>query len=259
MNTFLQQQCVKSEQRRKKIVRKTFLKIQRISLVVLIWSISVGFIWGVYHVIFEKGIFRLKSVEVDGQLAHITYDDVKNFANLKADTNIFSVNLKNVQKDITNKAWVREVAVARKLPSTIWIYVSEYKPFALLSDNDGLYLLDENGVVFKKLDAVDEKDFPVITGASDDFEIKKAVELLKTYENSLLADYFVPAEINMDDARGYSIAIAGYGVMLRLGFDRIEEKLKMLHSMLGAISIDKGRMKYIDFNLPGKVVVKYES
>lgn len=258
MNVFLQQQRVKNEERRNKSVRRLVAMIQRISLVVLIWSFGLGCIYGLYQLVFERAVFVVKSIEVEGNLQRLSDEEVKALSGIAPGSNLFSVNLGEVQKKISTNPWVREAAVARKLPGTIWIYVNEYAPFALMFADD-VYLLDDQGRKFKRASPGDDKNFPAITGAASEDEINEAISLLKTYLSLPIADYFMPAEINIDEAHGYSMLFAGSGLLVRLGFDGMSEKLERLYSMLSVIDSNRGKIRYVDLNIPGKVVVKYES
>lgn len=239
-------------------MRRVLLRVQQISLVIIVWSLFVGGVYGLYKLVFERDIFVVKDVEVEGQLLHVSESAIKNMANIKLGTNLFSINLEKIRRQIAKNSWIKEAAVARKLPSTIWIYAGEYTPYAIMAKED-LYLVDNNGVVFKEVEGGDEKNLPVFTGTSTEKELNNAMTLLNNYMNSPLADYFAPAEVNFNNAKGYSIIVSKYGMVIRLGFDNLQEKLERLYSMLGTISAYKTKMRYVDLNIPGKVVVKYES
>jgi len=258
MGTFLEQQQLKNDMRRKKVMHRLFSRVQQISLIILIWSIGFAAIWGLYRLVFEKGIFVTKSVEVEGEFKNLSKDSVLSMAGIRQGENIFAVNLSKVQKQIAVNPWVREVAVARKLPSAIWVYVSEFEPYAIYAASD-LFFVDKNGKLFKKMEGADDKNYPVITGARSDTELAKAIDVLDSFLNSALAEYFIPAEVNFSAANGYSIVLSNDGGVLRVGFDKVDEKLERLFSMLGAIQSHDGRIKYVDLNISGKVVVKYDS
>jgi cell division protein FtsQ len=258
MSAFLEQQHVKNSNRRRKNVRRLFVKIQQISFIVLIWLAGTGVFYGFYHFIFVKGLFTVTNVEIEGAFYHISKGDIRNAAGIQPGANLFSVNLKKVQNKIADNPWVLEAAVARKLPSTIWIYVSEHIPFALLA-SDSINIVDVNGVIFKKADNGEDKNLPVLTGLSKKDDISGAVGLLKAYLNSPLADYFQLSEVHYDDKTGYSIILSGDGTTIKLGMEGLTEKLDRFYSMVGAINAYKSKMRYVDLGIPGKVVVKYDS
>ncbi|PIR17646.1 MAG: hypothetical protein COV46_03235 [Deltaproteobacteria bacterium CG11_big_fil_rev_8_21_14_0_20_49_13] len=256
MTDFLKRQTIGTDTKRKKAIGRAFLRIQQISLVVIVWSLFIGGIWGLYQLVFVRGVFVVKNVEVEGTLKNVSAVDVKRMANIKTGSNIFLVDMKKVQKSIENDPWTKEVAVARKIPSNIWIYVNEHRPYAILSSG-ALWLVSRQGVVFKELEGSDEKDLPVITGVTEE-DLSNAMKVLDDYYRSPLTNYFSISEVSFDRAKGFTVIVSKYGFAIRLGFDRVPEKLELLYSMLGGISSYKTKMRYVDLNIPGKVVVKYE-
>jgi len=257
MNTFLQNQYVKNENRRKKTVRRLFLKVRQVSLIILIWSICVGSIYGLYRLIFEESLFIVKNIEIDGVFSHLTRESIVELSGIKLGTNIFSLNIKNIQRELSKNPWVKEVAVTRKPPSTIWIFINEQRPYVMVKLND-LYLANEEGVVFKGVETSDDKDLPVLTGDIDEENLSQVIEVLRLYIGSRLADYYLPSEVNFSKECGYSIVLEGEGVVLRFGYSSIQGKMERLYEVLGALDISRGKMRYVDLNIPGKVVVKYE-
>lgn len=257
MNTFLEQQHLRNKEHRQKVARKVFFKLQRVSFVILVWFGFVGAIYGVYYLLFEYGLFRMKEIEVDGVFTHTSAEQLKKSAGVKAGVNLFAISLSDVQKRILQDPWVMEAAVARKLSGVLWIYANEHQPSAILAA-DELYFVDADGEIFKKVEPQDEKDMPVITGMAVEADLKPAVELTKTYLASPLSDYFQLSEVSVSEGAGYSLVIGADGAVLKLGFDRMEQKLERLYSMLGAIENGGGKIRYVDLNMPGKVVVKYD-
>lgn len=257
MNIFLHKQ-VTSDSRRKKIIKINLLRIERISLVILVWLGALGLIYGLYHAVCVKGIFRIKKVEVESSFKNFSKEDIINASGVAVDGNLYSVDLAAVQKNILKNEWVKEVSVSRKLPSTLWIYAGEFEPVALISMN-GLYLVDAEGNIFKELSSGDDRNLPVITGVETEDEIAGSIEMLNTYMRSRVSNFFVPSEVHFDKIKGYSFVLAHMGVVVRVGFDKVFDKLERFYSLMGTISSYKEKMRYVDLNVPGKVVVKYES
>ncbi|OGQ50266.1 MAG: hypothetical protein A3I09_02975 [Deltaproteobacteria bacterium RIFCSPLOWO2_02_FULL_47_10] len=239
-----------------KFLRRFFSRVQQVSLITFVWFVMMGCLYGMYQLVFERSLFIVKNIEVDGRLVHLSSDDIKTYSGIKLGDNLFSADLKKIQKSVAANPWVLEVAVSRKIPSTIWIYVNEHVPAALLAA-DEVYMIDEEGDIFKDLDGMDEKNLPILTGLSRNSDIGASMRLLNTYRKSSLANYFEPEEINFERARGYSVVISN--IVVRLGFDEFESKLEFLYSMFSAISSYNGnKIRYVDLNMPGKAVVKYD-
>ena len=258
MGRFPDQRQVVNESRRKKTLKMGVRRVERISLVLLVWLAALGLVYGLYAMVFEKGIFRLSKVEVESVQRHVSRDDIIRGTGLVMGTNIYSIDLAKLQQQVLLNPWIKEASVARKLPSTLWIYAGEYVPAAIVL-KDKLYFVDPEGTVFKEVGAGEEKDLPVITGAKSEADIEKGMALLRSYMESKLSNYFSLAEININDVRGHSFVLSHLGVVLKVGFDNVPEKLERFTERLGTISAYKEKMRYVDLNIPGKVVVKYES
>jgi len=146
-----------------KFLRRFFSRVQQVSLITFVWFVMMGCLYGMYQLVFERSLFIVKNIEVDGRLVHLSSDDIKTYSGIKLGDNLFSADLKKIQKSVAANPWVLEVAVSRKIPSTIWIYVNEHVPAALLAA-DEVYMIDEEGDIFKDLDGMDEKNLPILTG-----------------------------------------------------------------------------------------------
>ena len=259
MNLFSKNRRDDGDVKRRKLFKKGIRHVERVSLIVLLWMCVLGGVYALYCSVVEKGLFKMKNIEVEGAAVHVSKEDVIKAAGVSPNSNIYKINIAEVQKRLQLNPWIKESSVARKLPSTLWIYVGEYEPTAILLDGGKLRFVDAAGAAFKEVGASEEKDLPVITGVNGEDGLKEALSILKVYMESRLSSYFSPAEIHFDGVKGYSIVLAGIGLVLRVGLDDVPEKLEKFYSLLGTISSYKEKMRYVDLNIPGKIVVKYDS
>lgn len=249
--------CLQDVTVHSKKLRRWLWSAHKISLVVLAWLGGLGIIYCLYIGLFELNLFTVNKIEVTGPLVHITKDEVLQLAKIDPGQNLFKVSLTHVRNRILTNPWVSEAAVTRKLPNTIWMYVGEYQPAAILVKN-GLKYVDENLNIFKDVEAGDDKNFPVFSGDVDRF-LAQSIDLKRLYEGSSLSLYFPLAEINSTPEQGFSIIAGREPIDIRLGHDSFEAKLKTLLDMLDVIQTKSSKIAYIDLNIKGKVVVKYES
>lgn len=56
-------------------------------------------------------------------------------------------NMEKLLNEVKDDPWVKNVRVKRKLPNTLKIEIEEYLPFALLNQDNNMYLIDENGII----------------------------------------------------------------------------------------------------------------
>jgi len=206
--------------------------------------------------------FGLRETQVRG-LKELTEKDVLALADLKSAQNLLAVNADAIRDRVRKSPWVRDVYVGRELPRRLVIEVRERTAIALLKKDDGFYLMDADGLAFKKLEAGDESDIPALTGCYRDGRLNQQL-LTKSFElfrylstaEGLFSIKSV-AEVNGDEIFGFSIFTDG-GLCLRLGFDHYENKIKRLKPVLTDLEKRNVNLKYvmIDLTDPTKITVQ---
>lgn len=223
-------------------------------------------LYAAYLVVFVRPYFKVEKIEVHGELRALTKQDIAELSGIKKGDHLLRIPVGQIQRDLVNNPWLKEVAVHRKMPHLVWIYVKEYIPVAIVK-TDSYFYVDKFGVSFKAFNKDDDADFPIITGLNvedenlDKEELRsKIVELLKVlniYEESFVGEKYGISEIHFSENRGISIITLNDPMELRLGFGSFAEKIDRFESAYSAIKLDGGIISYVDFSSEGKVVVKY--
>ncbi len=112
--------------------------------------------------LFGSELFRLARVEINGN-RHTSQDLILRICNLRSGINLLSLDMDQLRRTIESLDWIRDARVTRELPDKLIISVKEYSPVALVNGN-GLYLVDGNGEIFKKVQGREYYDLPIITG-----------------------------------------------------------------------------------------------
>jgi cell division protein FtsQ len=108
--------------------------------------------------------FALRSVQVAGA-QRATEAELMTLGGVQPGTNLWALDTGEVARGMAGHPWVRAVDVHRALPDILQIRVEEHVPAALAVLGD-LYVVDAEGVPFKKVSAADPLDLPLITGIS---------------------------------------------------------------------------------------------
>jgi len=158
--------------------------------------------------------------------------------------------------------WVASARLARRLPGQVVATVVEHRPAALVQLG-GLYLLDDEGRLFKKAAPEDKVDLPIVTGLSRDgwadrkpelqLRLFGALHLLDTWQaagNALAA----VSEVRLDEDGGYTLfAHDGTAVQeVRLGSTDISLKLQRLAQVRAALARRGERASRIDLDNPAR-------
>jgi cell division protein FtsQ len=112
--------------------------------------------------------FAIRDIRFTG-LVHATEAELVARSGMKAGDNLFRADLLQAARGIEGHPWVAAARLTRKLPGTIEVSVLEHHPAALVQMG-GLYVLDEQGKLFKRAAPQDALDLPIISGLSREEE-----------------------------------------------------------------------------------------
>lgn len=118
--------------------------------------------YGVFYFVLHSPHFALRTVYIS-PTRHVTTESLRKRAALPAEVNLFRVDLAAVKQRLAGEPWLRSITLHRELPATLRIELAEHEPVALIS-LDSLYLVDEQGEVFKRAAPGEYAHLPVITG-----------------------------------------------------------------------------------------------
>ncbi len=168
---------------------------------------------------------------------------------------IFTFSLKQAQQRITALPFVKQAVISRRLPDRLQIAIKERQPQALFY-LDGLYMVDGDGVVIAKAPAAGKLDFPLISGVSlSQWRqrpqvwrglLRKAMRLLKIWEERRQQLPEDVAQIVMDEACGMNLFTTGRDWELQLGFDNFDERLERWQRVLKILGKRAATVKYFD-------------
>jgi cell division protein FtsQ len=117
--------------------------------------------------------FALRSFQIAGA-QRASEAELLALGGVQRGMNLWSLDAAEVARGMSGHPWVRAVEVRRALPDGLQIRVDEHQPAALAVIGD-LYVVDAEGVPFKKVSGADPLDLPLITGISRE-EAARSVE-----------------------------------------------------------------------------------
>ena len=226
--------------------------LEALAMMALIFVMTAGFIY-VYNYAISSPYFVIKETSVKG-CRELTEKDVMELAAIKPKQTIFSVNIKAMVRRISSNPWVENVAVSREFPNRLIVEIKERTPLASCRIDEDYYLLDKDGVLFKKLTLDDDVDIPVLTGYCRDGRMNtelfnKTIVLLKHLKASKSFPAInVVSEINASEVSGLSL-FTDNGFCLKLGFDNYEGKLKRLLPVITALNKKNIEQQFLNIDL----------
>lgn len=215
----------------------------------------------------SSAAFATRQIELSG-LSRLSREQALAAAGLALGRNVFEVSPEQARAGLQAHPWVAEAEVSRRLPGSYRIRVREQKPAALLM-LEALYLVSEEGSVFKPLEPGDPIDLPVITGVQpeqfrSDLGLRtgllvNAVALLHDYRDAGLWRREPISEIHSEPDGSFTLYIGDDSMLVRLGQAPFRTKLKRLRGILDELKDDAARPAYVyldNVRRPDRVAVR---
>jgi len=124
-------------------------------------AMGLGFVF-VHDLVTQADCFTAAQVTIEGN-RRLSPAQVLALAQVSAPVNVLSVNLTAARKRLMASPLVASASVSRRLPDKLIIRIAEHVPVAAV-DLGRLFLMDENGTVFKEKTEGDPAELPRITG-----------------------------------------------------------------------------------------------
>ena len=106
-------------------------------------------------------LFNIKAIEVNGNKI-VTKNEIISLSKIQIEENSFKLSKSKIKKQIKENAYIQDVKITRKLPSTILIEIEEREPAYLLEYAGSYVVIDKQGYM---LEIKTEKiSLPVIQG-----------------------------------------------------------------------------------------------
>src|SRR3989339_544997 len=232
------------------------------------WLLVVCVLSGVTGLFFyfkNSDALCLQNITVSGDLNHLTRDDVVTLSELTPGDKLFESTLNVLRKKIARHPWVADVKIRRKFPDTIQIHVTEKKAKALLLANK-LYLIDEEGRVFKPLEKNEPADLPIMTGFRED-ATQQHPHLTKDYFQQTLTlldflqqqDFYNEdslSELHFDPVYGFTVYTKNRALEIYYGRDSFVQKQQTLEKFKLSDHYHNERLTRLDLDTPGRVIAR---
>jgi cell division protein FtsQ len=211
-----------------------FAAVRTIFGVALVVACSVGVAWVARRHIMTSPRFAVTAVDVIGNERR-TADAIASEGGIAVGANVFVLDLDAARARLLADPWIAEVALARRLPGTILVQITERKAAAIITMGD-TFLATADGDPFKRLEPGDPIDLPVVTGIHADAyaadregtmrTVRRAVDLAAEYERGWLAKRSPLQEVHVDSEGAFHLVVGRSGMQLVLGGPPFRRKLE---------------------------------
>ena len=251
----------KKNRLRRRLIGALGESIGALALLAAATFFSVLFIY-TYNYLLSASYFEIKEISVRG-VKELTEKDILAMAKIQPRSNILAVSTDVVAGRIAANPWVKHIYVGRELPDRLVLDVRERTPIALLKQAGNFYLMDREGVVFKKLSKGDDVDLAIVTGVNVEAKVQSALmtEALRLLETLSTSDRHAllgtVSEMHVDELFGLSV-LTDKGLHLKLGRENFTGKLHQLQIVLSDLEMRgmKNGHLFVDLVDVSKVTVQ---
>ena len=146
--------------------------------------VSLSFL-SLYHYLLNSPYMKLEKIDMKGVDKEMR-DELIDMCGLNTDQGLLSLSLYKLKARMEEHPWIRSVKMERHFPHTLRVEVEKEVPTALAL-TDRFYYVNRWGEIFKNVSGLDDIDFPVITGLSENIlrvreELEKAVHVIRVLE-----------------------------------------------------------------------------
>jgi cell division protein FtsQ len=205
--------------------------------VALVAGTSVGVAWVARRHVMTSARFAITEIAVSGN-DHRPTEAIVAESGLQIGANVFVADLDAARSHVLGDPWIAEASLARRLPGTIVVHVTERRAAALAALGD-TFLTTAEGEPFKKLEADDPPEeiatLPLVTGLrpesmAEDREgtmqtIRRAIDLAAEYERTPLAKRAPLEEVHVEADGVFSLVVGRNAIELVLGAPPFRRKL----------------------------------
>lgn len=200
----------------------------------LVWAGLAGRDW-----LMTSPTFALDTFEFVG-LDHATESELLELAELRAGDNIFELDLVQAEGAMARHPWVRRAVIDRSYPRKLKLKIYEHVPVAI-AELGGLYFVDGEGRVFKKLTPGESIDLPILSGVSrdsfnaggDEIEtlFREGLSALTEYRLAGLDTRESISQVALEPDEGPTLFCGKEAFAVKLGFGDYAEKLNRLDTI----------------------------
>ena len=197
----------------------------------------------------ESGL-RLQTIEVTGR-SHTPKSVILAASELALGEPMLTISLAALHERLSTIGWIDEVAVERRMPSTIRIVLTERIPMALLQTEAGHRVIDQTGTIISGADPSVFGHLTVVAGTSAAPNAGPILNILQT-EPELFADVWA---VTYQSERRWDVHLRN-GIRVRLP----ETDPRTAWSKLAIIDLSKQitnrDLAVIDMRVPDQMIVE---
>jgi len=128
--------------------KKEIKRKKKKNLTILKWTTFIGIMLGGIIYLLLSPIFNINEIKITGN-TKISEEEILNLSQVQKGDNIFQKTRYTIMEKIKRNTYIKEVKIKRKLPSTLYIEVTERDIAYQIEYNENYVYLDSQGYILE--------------------------------------------------------------------------------------------------------------
>ena len=208
----------------------------------------VMLLYGVLFVVIHLPFFPLKEVRVDGQLSHVSREQLKLIVDRHLNGNFFTLDLVKARDAFEKLPWARNVSVRRRWPDRLEVVIEEHKELARWGN---IALVNTYGELFH---AASDSELPVFYGPGDG--VREVAEHYGMYSKLLVPTGMKVAQLALTPRHAWQLK-TDKDMVIELGREEMEGRLAKFAGVYPTTLANLGvSLSYADLRYPNGFAVR---
>lgn len=209
---------------------------------------AVLLMYAAVFVVVHLPIFPLREVRVNGQMQHMTREQMQLIVGRHLRGNFFTLDLAQARNAFQKLPWVRNVSVRRRWPDRLEVTVEEHQELARWGD---IALVNTHGELFH---AASDRDLPVFYGPGDG--VREVAKQFVVYGGILKPAGMRVTQLALSPRHAWQVGTDS-GMVIELGREQTEERLKKFAgAYAGTLARIGTTVEYADLRYPNGFAVR---
>ena len=215
----------------------------------VLFAISfVLFLYGAVYVVLHLPIFPINEVRVEGELKHVTREQVKMIASRYLQGNFFTANLVKTRQAFEKLPWARNVSIRRRWPHRLEVVIEEHQALARWGN---IALVNTHGELFH---AASDADLPVFYGPGDG--VKEVADHYAEFGALIAPADLKLTEVTLTPRRSWQVT-TNTGMVIALGREQMNMRLSRFMQVYSKTYAGlRGDLAYVDLRYPSGFAVR---
>ncbi|MFH1493635.1 MAG: cell division protein FtsQ/DivIB [Pseudomonadota bacterium] len=212
---------------------------------------AILLMYAVLFLVVHLPLFPLREVKVNGELKHVTREQVQFIVTRALKGNFFTLDLNKTRRTFEKLPWVRNVNVRRRWPDKLEVTMEEHEVLARWNNTA---LVNTQGELFQ---AASDLQLPIFSGPADG--VQEVASQYEFFRQQLAKTGRRPVTVNLSPRRAWQIKLDD-GLVVELGREHVEQRMekfvKVYDRTLGRLAQLQKAVDYVDLRYPNGFAVR---